>query len=236
MSKNREDIIQELRELSPFLLEHRKVDIFSVPKDYFGDLSTQLVSHLEQEHNVSALFDEEKDPEGFSLPPAYFSNLSSSIIEQIKAEKEEVGPYLSPREREEGFIVPDGYFASLSDRIIEKIKEEKSSAAVTIPLWKRIRPLISVAAVLGILVFAAMQFLQPATDSELNVSQEAAFAYFLDNPEEVNEDLLADLSTEELEEVLLFEEEQNLDGIMDDIFEEINEEDLESFEDFDELY
>ncbi len=98
------------------LPESLRVNPFDVPKDYFNNLESSILSQVKL---VSL-----KDEEVFETPVQYFDSLSTSIIGRIAEEnlKEEV--------QSEGFKVPTDYFDHLEEAIFSRIGEGQMKESV----------------------------------------------------------------------------------------------------------
>ncbi|SFS87455.1 hypothetical protein [Sphingobacterium wenxiniae] len=121
------------------LPESCRVNPFTVPNDYFNDLSSNIhariqldkwkgssnggfsvpqgyfedaESHLKTQAKLECL----KNSPAFEVPEDYFSKLEEQIQAQVK---------LEPFREENDFAVPNGYFEQLQDRISSRIFEEQ---------------------------------------------------------------------------------------------------------------
>lgn len=92
------------------LPESLRVNPFDVPKDYFSNLESTLLSQVKL---VSL-----KDEEIFEVPMGYFDTLSTSVLSQIEDEKK-INDIQA-----DGFETPEGYFASLEMHILSRISED----------------------------------------------------------------------------------------------------------------
>ena len=89
--------------------------------------------------------------------------------------------------RENHFRVPGHYFEDFTARLMDSLPIEEKPVVATIPLWKRIVPWVSVAAVVMGIVFLIQPLSQGAADfARLNITQEQ----------------VRDLSDEEVETVI----------------------------------
>lgn len=122
--KTDNDILTELKSLSPLLAGLQKSNVFSVPIGYFESLSDTILICLRHENQPNEFNNNNDVPEG------YFDGLSSSILSKIKTQqKEEVAtgedelPVVLKNIRAENiFTVPEGYFSRLADEVMEKIR------------------------------------------------------------------------------------------------------------------
>ncbi len=124
-----QEILNELKEVSPLLAGFEKVNVFRVPDGYFNNLSERL-------SNFAIL----NTPNQFDLnkiniqkvPDGYFDSLSTNILAKIKKlypetadeELQNLSSTIYSLKNENVFEVPNGYFDSLSTNILAKIKKE----------------------------------------------------------------------------------------------------------------
>jgi len=81
---NQTDILNELKELSPFLLQVKETEKpLSVPANYFEDFSGTIFAEIKTETGLLATLQKEKT----AVPPAYFNTFADNIIAKIKAEE-----------------------------------------------------------------------------------------------------------------------------------------------------
>ncbi|MEP7230651.1 MAG: hypothetical protein ABI691_10395 [Ginsengibacter sp.] len=124
---NSQEILNELKEISPFLAGLEKMNVFLVPDGYFDDLSERLSSFAifndSNEFELNATNVQE-------VPDGYFNTLSTNILAKIKKlypetqdeELSKLSPMLYSLKSENVFGVPPGYFDNLSKNILKKIK------------------------------------------------------------------------------------------------------------------
>ena len=270
MSTEQENIINELKEISPFLLSIRKAEGFAVPEPYFDDRAIDLVDHITDDAILPDYL-KEKVSEGFTTPKNYFEEVSDLIQDKYEDEQQlptflkskreegyqvpvnyfedlpddvlakiELDIALSEEEKQEGFGVPAGYFGKLSDNIIEKVKAEKLDSEEVVvpikanskkikPLWRRYNLIGSIAAV-GLLLLIGLQFLNTQTvDNPIDLSNDQALAYLMEEDLDLEQDILNDFSESEINDIFeeSFEtEEMNIN--LDDInLEDLDLEDLD---------
>lgn len=129
------DILNELKELSPFLAGMEKINVFTVPDGYFEELADQLLSF--SGGGESAFFSEISKQQQQEVPPGYFDNLAESIMTKIRAaenitaadELQTLSPALYGIQNKNVFEVPLGYFESLGDMIFAKIHNHANITA-----------------------------------------------------------------------------------------------------------
>jgi hypothetical protein len=118
------DILIELKTLSPLLAGLQKKNVFSVPDGYFDTLKdTILICLNEQEILIPVLKTED-------IPTSYFDNLSSAILNKIKVQQQEnvaseeaLSPLIKNLQHNNIFEVPHRYFDNLATAVLGRIKE-----------------------------------------------------------------------------------------------------------------
>lgn len=119
MNQPDNNILNELRELSPAVAAIPRVNVFSVPEGYFDHLPALLLLQT-------------SDPDAGSMsnatvPDGYFDSLASTIIARIKKESlvdDEYSTLLAGIGNNNLFTVPQGYFEELPSAIMHRIKNE----------------------------------------------------------------------------------------------------------------
>lgn len=120
------DISDELREISPVLASIKKINVFTVPENYFDNLAEKIT--------VYSFLNQEKKPEVQNIqhvPEGYFNTLSDQILSKIKSEEarnaseefDKLFPVLFSLKDKNVFKVPDGYFDNLSENILKKASQ-----------------------------------------------------------------------------------------------------------------
>lgn len=155
MEKNNQ-ILNELKAISPILAEIPRVNIQTVPPGYFDNLEEKICiySLLNQEDKEHSFKQNET-----GIPGGYFENLSDSILSKIKEveekEAEEDYPVLNSLKNINVFHVPAGYFESLSVTILSNIQPKEKGKVISITgrtWWKY----IAAALFAGIMLVSAL--------------------------------------------------------------------------------
>ena len=160
MEKNN-DILYELRDISPLLAEIPRINIQSVPFGYFHKLEERICINSILMQNETKEYFKHKKP---GVPSGYFENLSDSILSKIKndhnTESEEVYPLLESLKNKHVFKVPDGYFDDLSNQIIAgtRIKEEAKVISIGRNKWWKYA---AAAIIAGILLISGLFIFKP---------------------------------------------------------------------------
>ena len=136
MERNNE-ILKELREVSPLLADIPPTNIQTVPAGYFENLEIRIcINSLLHQNDSKEYFINEKP----GVPAGYFEQLSDSILSKIKKaenpKQEENFPILEKLRHKNVFKVPDGYFDNLSTQIVTKISIKETAKVVSIGAHK----------------------------------------------------------------------------------------------------
>lgn len=167
-----EEIITELKAISPLLASMEKVNIFQVPDDYFAHLDSIILTNIFLQQEEKNTFQK--------VPQGYFESLSERILSKVKAEKTEtateeikaLSPALFYLKEENVFTVPENYFDHLNDRILDKINNRKAKV-VSISSARKWFKYAAAAVVAGIVAIFSSQVLN---DNSASVHKETVTA------------------------------------------------------------
>src|SRR6185437_1446659 len=154
--KKSEEILNELKGLTPSLAAMEKVNVFRAPDGYFDDLDEKIST------TVFLYLDEKKGVQ--KIPEGYFGSLSSKIISRIKQEDKSaddeiksISPALHYLKEEEVYSVPDEYFNNLSNKILYKINHQNAKV-VSFASAKKWWKYAAAAVITGIITITSLQF------------------------------------------------------------------------------
>ncbi len=144
----KDNILQELKELESSLANKAAENCYTVPAGYFEDLAGQVLARIKAEQAVSV--DEELSylAPGLShisrnmpliVPTGYFEGLEKRMIEAVRdnshqsaqEELESLSPLLGGLKKEMPFGVPEGYFDTIS---AQPLSADKKPAAKVVSL------------------------------------------------------------------------------------------------------
>lgn len=188
--KHAEYIYNELKEISPFLASLEKMTVFSVPKDYFLQLDTEILRKIipEQFHVLPA-----SKPPSFTVPDGYFENLAGNILQKINTldsdhagtELKQISPILYSAKDDNVFTVPPEYFSTFVSNIIQVVKPQ---AKVVILKKRSIVWNCAAAAMLtGIMAISALWTSNPVSQSEVTADINIKNAQDYKNQQQINE-------------------------------------------------
>jgi hypothetical protein len=184
------DILLELKQISPFLSEMKKVNVFSVPPGYFTNLDKQILENTLTQPTLSLT----SETHNLDVPAGYFENLAGSILERIKSQsvKQEDElmvhyPLLYSLRMENVFNVPENYFENLPAGILAGVKPGKviSIGGKRRSLWN-----YAVAAtVTGLIAISSLLVTNKTTDitAQRDISKVSIPAYIQDSYQYKNE-------------------------------------------------
>lgn len=121
MNQPNNNIINELRELSPAVAEVPRVNVFKVPQGYFETLPALLLLQTGDLTNHS---------NNHTVPQGYFDNLAADIMSRIKNEASQENEHsnvLAGIGNKNVFTVPSGYFEGVASNIVAQIHNENNS-------------------------------------------------------------------------------------------------------------
>ena len=124
------DILNELKEISPLFADLPKTNVFTVPDGYFKNLSDNLFLH-----HAEASFNINDSELSYDIPEGYFNNLSNVILDKINLQESlnegsvsiSLSTQLSAIQKNIIFEVPKDYFNNLSVEIINTIKQQQQT-------------------------------------------------------------------------------------------------------------
>lgn len=121
--ENRNNILKELREISPVVADISRQAPYAVPAGYFEGLANQLLQLVKADETSSVL---PKANNPFEVPQGYFEGLANNILQRVKGEEVSISPALQ-QANNNPYEVPQGYFEGLANNILQRVKEEEVS-------------------------------------------------------------------------------------------------------------
>lgn len=116
----KDNILQELRELNSSIAKIGNQPVFAVPEGYFDNLAAEVLKRIkasEAEETLPAIFNQLPKNNPYQVPAGYFESLEnrvSAIIndqtQTAQKELEELSPLLSKLNKVTPYQVPEGYF------------------------------------------------------------------------------------------------------------------------------
>jgi len=166
----RDNILQELKELDSRLADVALQNIYTVPAGYFDNLAEQVVARINamQANNaadelnaLSPQLEKLSREMPYSIPKDYFETLSDTVLKTIHAaglsakdELAAISPLLSSLNKENPYNIPEGYFESLPPtRQKEKIQPSVKVVSLFSRTWFRYA---AAAVVTGIIILGSL--------------------------------------------------------------------------------
>ncbi|HEY6505265.1 MAG TPA: hypothetical protein VIZ28_14925 [Chitinophagaceae bacterium] len=142
----RDNILQELRELQSLLANASAQNIYRVPAGYFEGLADQVLRRIkaleamdasEELGHLSSLLNNNSKGILYTVPAGYFEGLTEQVLRRIKAletdnateELDHLSPLLSGISKEMPYAVPQGYFENMTETSVDLMKAGDENAA-----------------------------------------------------------------------------------------------------------
>ncbi|MFI5130132.1 MAG: hypothetical protein ACHQFX_09085 [Chitinophagales bacterium] len=181
----RDNILQELRELQSSLADAGAQNVYQVPGGYFDGLAEQVLNRIkalntedaaEELNYLSPLLSGISKQMPYSVPAGFFDGLAESVIASVNTEAqtpaeelEELSPLLSGLKKEMPFSIPKDYFEKLdSSRNTKEVKPVAKVVSITSQKWFRYAAaavVIGFVAMSGLLLFNRNGSIDPKTES-----------------------------------------------------------------------
>ena len=129
---NSNNILNELKELSPLIAGMEKVNVFTVPEGYFEMLGECILMNVKEE--AGGFLSTIANQSFRQVPQGYFESLADNILNKVKAqddadkELKELLPTLHNITNKNVFTVPPEYFESLAGNILNNITDKDDAA------------------------------------------------------------------------------------------------------------
>lgn len=164
------NILNELRELSPLLAGMEKVNVFTVPEGYFESLAEDIVAGLNIEKEPA--FNTINPEKTADVPAGYFEGLADTILARIKNENaadelRTLSPMLCSIQNENVFEAPQGYFESLSDEVMLKVKPGQAKVVTMKRRTSTIFKYAVAAVFTGVMALGVFKFTAPPSKTGL---------------------------------------------------------------------
>lgn len=171
----RNNILQELKELESSLAALASQNIYAVPEGYFEGLSKQVLNRIkameagsaaEELSFLSTMLRDSSRQMPYSVPSGYFEHLDQSVMQSIREssdyqtadeELQTLSPLLSGLKKEMPFSLPEGYFENIASPIkTEESKPETKIISLTSRKWFRYAAAAIVAGVIATIGFMSL--------------------------------------------------------------------------------
>jgi hypothetical protein len=147
--ENKDNNIEELKDIAPTIVNLRNQNLYSIPADYFDSLADSIVNYIK--------LTEIRDINPYFVPENYFDTLADSIANKIRSsrsyeiheELSEIAPLLTTVKKENVFSFPDNYFEKLT------IPVTANSTTKVISIGNNIRKWVTYVAAASVLFIVA---------------------------------------------------------------------------------
>lgn len=156
-----DEILNELKLISPFLSGVKRINVFSVPQGYFTHLDKQILENI----LIQPSYLLTSETQNLDVPAGYFENLAGDILKKIKnLPFKETGdelinfPVLSTLQKKNVFTVPENYFQQLPISVLAGLKP--TEAKVISIKKRRLWNYAVAAAVTGLMAISSLLVVQ----------------------------------------------------------------------------
>jgi len=170
-------ILQELKEISPLLIQVTQRNPYSISSSYFDTLAQGVVEKIKSGAELHWHFSKENI---YSTPANYFEALPATIVQKIKSEEtkntvfeemEEISPLLNTISKKPVYTVPAGYLDATKWNK-DEIKAEKAKVISFTSVSKAVR-YIAAAVIIGLLAIGIFLFTGKQTAQTANAKAAA---------------------------------------------------------------
>jgi hypothetical protein len=167
--ENREEILNELRDLHSSLANVDNHNVYSVPNGYFASFSNEIITRIKQDELLSS-----NNP--FSVPENYFSNLADNILSKIKQqnnsevyiELQQIAPLLNTINKQNIYSVPENYFNQFTINVHTKQKAK----IVSFSKFRKFTNYAAAAIIAGVLVTGAFIYNGKSSKNSFDLKSE----------------------------------------------------------------
>ncbi|MFL5744235.1 MAG: hypothetical protein ACJ751_06195 [Niastella sp.] len=126
--ENRNNILNELREISPVVAGISYQAPYTVPAGYFEGLPSQLLQ-LVKAIEATPVLPPASHP--YQVPQGYFEGLANTILQRVKGEEAILSSALQ-QANNNPYQVPQGYFEGFANTVLQRVKEEETTLSSTL--------------------------------------------------------------------------------------------------------
>ncbi len=169
---NKADILAELQEISPLIAQAERVNPYTVPQQYFADLTGQCMETV----HIDAILSKGKKAT-YSVPENYFTGLANNILtgikthtdtrSEIREELAAIAPLLADISKTQLYTVPAAYFKQ-TDFAELVTRNQKRAVIFNMKSARKWMQFAAAAMITGVLVMGAFMF----TDNSSNLRNE----------------------------------------------------------------
>lgn len=170
---NNNEILQELKEMSPVLRQLKNKVPYTVPFFYFEVLPNTIVSKIITTEEPNLPFTQANP---YTIPHNYFADLSSGILKRITRENgqseifeemEEIAPLLNTVSKKPVYVVPERYFEKV--HWSKNKKEEQKGELRFMTSGNKVLRYAAAAVIIGLLTCGLFLFLGKQGEDQRSV-------------------------------------------------------------------
>ncbi len=182
----KEEILSELKGVSPFLIGIGNDNLYAVTVHYFEELPVQLLNFIQTENLQFG-----GKTNSFKIPEGYFDHFANTVFEKVKAQQkseiyselEDIAPILNIISKKNIYAVPENYFEHLRADVVKQKKQNAKVVSSTIA--RKWLNYAAAAMVAGILVSSAFLFTDKKSSydfsNEVNKISDDELQNYIDN-------------------------------------------------------
>jgi hypothetical protein len=121
--ENRNNILKELREISPVVADISRQVPYKVPAGYFEGLADGLLQLVKTSNPVLP-----KANNPYEVPQGYFEGLANSILQRVKADDNTSLLPVLQQANNNPYQVPQGYFEGLANTILQRVQADDNTS------------------------------------------------------------------------------------------------------------
>ena len=235
---NKNEILNELKELGSKLPVAPLENIFTVPGGYFEGFASQVLSRIkaieaadakEELNHLSPYLKSLSKENLYEVPAGYFEGLAEKMMNTVRAssdyqttdeELESLSPLLNSLKKETPYSVPQGYFENFSVPVVEETNTKVVS--ITNRKWFR---LAAAAVVIGMVAITGVILVKNKTLTMGDPIVKAEKAINKSSTEELT-DFIQNTTTET--DIAVVEKKQS-DAELNDLLKDIPDDELNQF-------
>ena len=141
--KNKNIIFEELKEISPLMVQIKNTNVYSVSPSYFDKLSLEVIKKIRL---TEELYNKSAPVTPYGIPANYFKNLPEAIFDKVLSnqkhssevfeETEAIAPLLNTIRKKSVYTGPADFFQNMQIPVLE-VKEQKAKV-VPIYNWPKL--------------------------------------------------------------------------------------------------
>lgn len=241
----RDNILQELKDLQSPLADANFENLYTVPAGYFDNLAAQVLGRIlaldaadtvEELSFLSPLLNSISKEMPYSIPAGFFSEQEEKTLQLIKGMDNEltvedelntISPLLNSLKKEMPYTVPAGYFEGVATNV--RTENEKPAKVVSMTgtsrKWLRYAAaavVIGFVAIGGFFIFNKKESIDPKTQSAewVNKNMKKVSNDDIDNFVEMSEPVVAKVD---------IKSDPNDKKVVQDLIKDISDKDIQSF-------